>query len=109
MPIAQKQMLVAGFNAGVNSALWLVEKTKVAPPTAKQAILSEIDSELSIKHLDNMTVVETISALYEDPANNYIPFSQMVIIARGKIQGEPKELIENLLQNSRRLAIEKGK
>lgn len=109
LSIAQKQMFVLGFGAGVSSALWLVERANGAPLTARQAILNEIESELSIRHLDDLTVVEAISTLYEDSANNYLPFSQMVIIAKARIQGEPKEVIERLLQRSRKSAIVEAK
>jgi hypothetical protein len=49
------------------------------------------------------SLVKVMDDLYKDPANSYIPITNMCLIASRKLRGEP---IESLLQEARKEALQ---
>lgn len=56
--------------------------------------------------LRGIWLAEEVSDLYKDPANMYVPVSEMIVIAQAKIDGK---VVDGLLLEQRKLVLESQK
>ncbi len=101
---------VAGFKDGMASASYHLKGKAYLdqnPKDQKHLRRSEATiQDLTHIHSDQQTLAKVMTDLYKDPANMYVPLSEMLVIAQSKIDGKP---VEDMLLQQRKLILEANK
>ncbi|MFI5176322.1 MAG: hypothetical protein ACHQKY_15785 [Terriglobia bacterium] len=102
-----KENYVNGFKDGVANALYHVRAKSYLdkdPRTQKELkSFEEAMKDLIDIHSNERVLAEVMTDLYKDPANVYIPSTEILVIAQAKLDGKP---VEGRLLEQRKLVFE---
>jgi|GEM_PF-3294400 len=105
-----RENYVNGFKDGVGNALYHIKAKAYLekdPKNQKELKLAEEAlTDLTSIHSDNRVLAEVMTDLYNDPANTYIPTTEILVISQAKLDGKP---IDSMLLEQRKLAFETQK
>lgn len=105
-----KEQYVIGFKDGVSNALYHVRAKAYLEGDPKNQkdlkLVEDVMKVLTNIHSGARVLADVMTDLYKDPANTYIPPTELLIIAQAKLDGKS---IDPMLQEQRKLATETQK